>query len=199
MDSKVIVLLVFILFAIVVSFMVGNGMIDLTSIYERVTKSQAEQGLGGVKLQIVSPVPSVYYEADSNNQLDLGGILKIAGQNLKDKVLTISVASPHWKLDLQSATAQDNGGTVTYGTYSSIASGKTIQVQFGKELELNGNVWMIKGESTSPQAGDTAYKLLLERVDTNTAPFQMPEFVELVFAVGETAKAEVTIVVEPSA
>ena len=187
MDSKVIVLLVFILFAIVVSFMVGNGMIDLTSIYERVTKSQAEQGLGGVKLQIVSPVPSVYYQAqakdfdsDGNTDayaLDLGGILKITGQNLKDKVLTISVASPHWMLstsDMASAPTDLE---------------KTKQLTFGTDLTVNNDVWTIA----------SGKHLYLVRGDLDKAPFQMPEFVELIFAVGETAKAEVTIVAEPSA
>ena len=180
MDSKVIVLLVFILFAIVVSFMVGNGMIDLTSIYERVTKSQAEQGLGGVKLQIVSPVPSVYYEAvkgtnDAVYHLDLGkgadgDILQIAGKNLDGKTLTISVASPHWYV------AKD----ITDWTQ---APPKTKTVQ--SEISAVNDDFQL--------ANDIAIWR-----DTG-APFQMPEFVELVFAVGETAKAEVTIVVEPSA
>ena len=190
MDSKIIVLLVFILFAIVISFMVGNGMTDLVSIYQRVTKNQAEEGLGGVKLQIVSPVPSVYYQAQSsidgtNPGIDLGSILKITGQNLDGKTLTISVASPHWMLE-EVSQSSNNGST----TYTVTDSGKTLQFQI--TTDSNGN-YVLNG------IDNTNTFLDLVRVDTTTAPYQMPEFVELIFAVGETAKADVTIVVEPSA
>ena len=185
MDSKIIVLLVFILFAIVISFMVGNGMTDLVSIYQRVTKNQAEEGLGGVKLQIVSPVPSVYYDASQNTNanvyyFDLGSVLKITGRNLDQKVLTVSVASPHWYLSTSD---------VSNATSAPTDLAKTKQLTFGNDLTVNNNVWTLA----------SGKYLYLVRSDISNAPYQMPEFVELIFAVGETAKADVTIVVEPSA
>ena len=189
MDAKVIILLVFVLFGVVIAYMVANGMLDLTSIFMRVTKSQAQENLGGVKLQVVSPVPSVYYQAQAKDfdndgnpdlyALDLAGIIKITGKNLDKKTLTVSVTSPHWYLsesDLASSPTDLE---------------KTKQLTFGTDITYDGTekVWKVA-------SGNHLY---LVRNGLTDAPFNLPEFVELIFAVGETAKAEVTIVAEPSA
>ena len=193
MDSKLIILLILILFGMIAGYMVANGMIDLVSIFSRVTKSQAQESLGGVKLEVVSPVSGVYYEAqdfdldgddnpDIQNAVDLGSIIKIDGKNIDDKTLTISVATSGWTLDAK---------YVDTGTVTDVASGKTIQATIDSDATdiVAGSYGLIITDGTN-----TANRLFLVR--TSTEPFNMAEVVELIFAVGETAKTEVSIVVE---
>jgi hypothetical protein len=186
MDSKVIILLVFLAFSIIIGVMVGTGMIDLTSVFQRGLKDQAQGHLGAVQFQVVSPVSGVYYKASADDAghkyLDLGSIVEVTGKNLAGKTLTVSVSTSGWYLsqNLDVTTDSDNNKVP-----DDVTNGATFEKTEQFTVPSDGKV--DKGDLT----------LYLYRDEANYGPFNLPEYVELIFAVGEDAKAEVTIVVEP--